>query len=556
MEAIIYSRFSTIEQRKGTSAERQQRARDYATAQGWAIVRDIIDQGFSAWSNKHRVAGQLGLLEAEILAGEHDGRILVIEHLDRLSRLNSESTLALVQSIVRSGVSIITTSDGQIYERNRPLDLMTMMKLLIVSEQNHEQSEQKSRRLRDGYQIRREKARETGRVMTENGPGWLRLNQNRKFEVIEERAALVREIFSMAEAGLGKVSIARVLNERGEPAWKNRKTGWYASFIYRLLNNSATIGEFQPTRMVDGKRVKAGAAIKNYYPAIIDADLFARVCASADDRKAVRGRRSQNLVNIFSGLARCAHCDSNMMIRVRALAGTKRKIQGKEYTRTTDDSSLTCSKYYRKAGCDNSTSIGYSRFERVMMDEILHIALDDSDFEAADDIMQLRRMVAELERDFHQASEAARELWLAYARDTTKVLRMELAELEEARADDLRGKLEAAKADLMRARGKVSDAAHLARVADVRDGMNSDDPEIRYQARAKVAASLRSIVSFIDCDRDGYATVAIAGGLVAMRVKGKSVERVEAVGAITARSLGINERKFVEITRRLSKDNK
>jgi hypothetical protein len=64
---------------------------------------------------------------------------------------------------------------------------------------------------------------------------------------------------------------------------------------------------------VGGKRVPDGDAIKGYFPAIVDEQLFYRAQDARDQRR-VRGagRKGRNVSNLFSGLATCAYCGSKM----------------------------------------------------------------------------------------------------------------------------------------------------------------------------------------------------------------------------------------------------
>jgi Recombinase len=49
---------------------------------------------------------------------------------------------------------------------------------------------------------------------------------------------------------------------------------WDQSTIHNMLRNRATIGEHQPKRIRNGKRVPDGNPIPGFYPAAIDESLF------------------------------------------------------------------------------------------------------------------------------------------------------------------------------------------------------------------------------------------------------------------------------------------
>lgn len=91
--------------------------------------------------------------------------------------------------------------------------------------------------------------------MTARCPAWLRLTPDRRsYEVMPERAEIVRGIFEDTANGLGMFSIATRLNRAGIPAFEG-KNGWYQSYVAKTLGNRAVLGEFQAHVKVDGKRI-------------------------------------------------------------------------------------------------------------------------------------------------------------------------------------------------------------------------------------------------------------------------------------------------------------
>jgi hypothetical protein len=119
-------------------------------------------------------------------------------------------------------------------------------------------------------------------------PAWPRWNDSTKgYELIEERAKLLRWMFEMADDGLGVHSIAAHLNEMKEDTWgagKWKAAYWHSSYIRKLLANKAAIGIFVPHRVVkvEGKRTKERIPqepIAHRFPAAVDRELFERVRA-------------------------------------------------------------------------------------------------------------------------------------------------------------------------------------------------------------------------------------------------------------------------------------
>ena len=88
-KAYSYIRFSTPEQRKGNSLERQlDRTRNYCAQNGLTLDESLkADDGYFAFRGTNIKKGSLGQFLAMVKRGEvPTGTALVIENLDRLSR--------------------------------------------------------------------------------------------------------------------------------------------------------------------------------------------------------------------------------------------------------------------------------------------------------------------------------------------------------------------------------------------------------------------------------------------------------------------------------------
>ena len=126
-----------------------------------------------------------------------------------------------------------------------------------------------------------------------NAPGWLGLSEDRtEFIYLPDRAEIVEYIFQLSIAGLGGYTIAKLLNKKEVPAFGTSKK-WDQSTIYNMLSSRATIGEYQKKRVFEGKEVPVGEPIPNYYPAVIDKQIFeAAQTARRDNLSMRRGRRA------------------------------------------------------------------------------------------------------------------------------------------------------------------------------------------------------------------------------------------------------------------------
>lgn len=81
MDAVVYMRWSSTEQSKGSSLERQRRdCRRHAAAKGWKVIREIVDDGVSAFRGRNASEGALAAFVDAVEAGAYaPGIILLVE---------------------------------------------------------------------------------------------------------------------------------------------------------------------------------------------------------------------------------------------------------------------------------------------------------------------------------------------------------------------------------------------------------------------------------------------------------------------------------------------
>jgi DNA invertase Pin-like site-specific DNA recombinase len=537
MNALIYARHSTGAQGHGTSVERQltEGAREAAQL-GLPVGREVTDRGLSAFTGSNRLgAAGLATIEADARDGALQGWTVIVEYFDRLSRQGFDETYSLINDLSAHGVSIRAYRDGMTIRAGERLSLEQMMMLLLKSELAREESAKKAARVRQAKAINRQKARDEGRIFTRNGPPWLRA-VNGKWQVIEERAKLIRRVFEMSDSNMGCVLIARALNEEGIEPWRGmggrKGNGFHESWIQRKLSNRAVLGEFQPmTTDERGERVPAGEPVQGYFPAIIDAALFERVNAAAPDRKAGsqgNNKHPERIANLASGLGKCARCGGTMVYRCKAKAGARRMVNGKQYVRKQDDSLLVCSNSLRKVSnaagvkkCD-ARSFAYARFERALLDSALHLAMDDAAFANRGELARLATLIAERQRDHDLLTTRAGRLFDEFA-DSGDAIARGRAREASAQAKALAENIEALKRQQREASGRTTSAAHLARIAEIRERMEQGDPAERVVLRRKVALNLRALIDKISFGDDRALVVFKAGaGLVTISRDGEA----------------------------------
>ncbi len=265
----------------------------------------MLDEGKSAFKGKHRTEGALGrFLEAVKQGDVVSGSILIIESLDRLTREDIDTALELFLGILRSGIDIVSLVDGQWYSREaikrEPTSLITSIVSLWRA---NEESRVKADRIGRAWEQKRKDAIERGVPLTSRCPGWLRLDRTgKRYELVTARAQKVRLVYWLTLRGWSRERIAKLFNRHKVPAWgdgRRAANGRHPSYITKLLDNRAVLGEFLPHSGRGGLRKPIGGQVKGYFPPVISETMFLRVQSR---RPGPRGRVGPNITNLFRGL--------------------------------------------------------------------------------------------------------------------------------------------------------------------------------------------------------------------------------------------------------------
>ena len=242
------------------------------------------DIGVSAFRGKNLKQGALSRFKEAVLTKKiAPGSYLLVESLDRFSRDEVAHAQSEFLQLIKSGINVVTLIDGRVFKPDH-LDMTDLILSLVTLARANDESKHKSDRLSQSWANKRAHANQ--RKMTAMCPAWLRLSDDKsEFEVIEIRAAIVRSIFEDSANGIGNYKITQRLNQAGVPhfgqttksgrPYKKQSTGWHGSYIAKIVNNPAVYGELQPyKRNAHGQRVADGNPIPDYYPKIVDKELF------------------------------------------------------------------------------------------------------------------------------------------------------------------------------------------------------------------------------------------------------------------------------------------
>lgn len=345
--AYTYIRFSTPDQQKGDSLRRQAEAISrFVSANQLTLTESdaFQDLGVSGFRGANLKNG-LGKFITEVEAGRiPKGSYLIVESLDRLSRQKVMDALTLLVTLIDKGIKVVTLNGAGPQVLDKDAGLPSLVIALSTMHRANSESDLKSKRVRAAWANKRKNAKSV--PVSSRGPEWLTFNISTKaFEPIAERVVTIEKIFELADSGIGRGRTVRYLNSNSYASFRNPDQGWQSSSVSKLLKNRALIGYYQPSRIEYDEhtgtrlRVPDGEEIPNYYPVVLDVDLFRRVST----RKYVpavplKGRQGESLTNLFTGMLFCKWCGAPMSFTNKG-SGTK----GGTY--------LVCSKARRGKDC-------------------------------------------------------------------------------------------------------------------------------------------------------------------------------------------------------------
>ncbi len=536
MQAYIYARFSTLEQAKGSSLARQLKdCRAFCEARGWewSAEREIVDEGRSAFDGTNRTQGS-GLAEFELKA--RMGQLptetaLVVERLDRLSRQSATDVFTLITSLTDAGVTIATVDGARLYTRGS-FEFGSLIELIVKAHVAFEESEKKSQRVAAAWEQKRAKAKAGDReAVTRRCPAWIAVDEKtRKYVLIEDRAAIIRRIFHLTVSGHGKHMIASTLNREGVPTWGRGKTGWHPSYIQKIISSRAVIGEYQPHTKTQGKRLVAGEPVRGMYPVAVDEATFARAQVERSARATAPGRKTRAFSNLFTGLVRCGECGRSMTFRNKGKPG-------EQY--------LVCDGALRHLGCSNRAHFQYNALEAAVIDQTLHLALDDRHFAAPAEAAALDAERARQVNLVEELKNRQRRLVDLFSRNEMPEVERQLRQVT-ADAAAAEGVLDRINSDLLAARGKVSPRENVERIRKMLSALISNDEEERATARGTVQQALRGVIDEIVCDPVEMVSLVRAGSSCFQVERNGTLRNPDGPPEIgLQRLLGLRERGWV-----------
>lgn len=476
--AYCYLRWSSGAQSQGHSRKRQSAPLEaLCERKGWVLDNRLRLEPdvCSAYRGRHRTVGDFKRFMDAVREGTvKPGAILIIENQDRLSREELIPALALFIELITSGITVYVVHRDREYsvaEMNRNPHLMNEVQADII--RAHGESKAKEERALAWWSDVQQ-AKQTGAPQPGMRPSWVRLSADRsRFELIEERAAVLRDIVRHFTDGMGGRTLARHLNDSGVPCWF-RSGRWRSSALVQLARSRTLIGAYRPGKRVGTTREATGPEVSGYYPAVVAPEEFDRLQLALS--RHVKGRKAGVSYggNLWRGLAWSVRDGSPLQLR-------SSRAKGVRYAYLT-------TKAAKQEGLRGGLNVPVEPFETVVLWALCE--LKPADLVARKplpDLEQLATALAERRERLAQIGAAlrARGGTVATLADAAADLEQQIADLEERE--------EAAKA-----RAAVQGPAPLLAAQSIIHALATLPPDEVPAARERLAARLTELLARVD----------------------------------------------------------
>lgn len=313
-------------------------------------ITQMVAEGKSAFRGKNwNPKTKLGQYRKMVMDGLLTDSVLIVENIDRLTRLDPFQAVEIVSGLINRGTTILEIETGMTYSRYIPesITVLTMQ----INRANGE-SKRKSIMMQKSHQNR------YGNV-SKVRPRW--------FDVVEidgmkqyrtnDTAKAIQRMYADYVNGIGAAQIVRTYGKTD-----NGKT-WTLVTVLRVLSDK---------RVADDAR----------YPAIIDKELYEKVQAMKASTNKKGNTHQKNMLNIFSGMSRCPVCKQSIIVKRNSHGGLFTVCLGKRTSKT----------------CE-ARSIAYNALERPLLTAMVGLDFSEVYNREESNVITLRDQWIQNERD-------------------------------------------------------------------------------------------------------------------------------------------------------------
>lgn len=296
MKCVIYVRVSTDEQaRHGYSIAAQiEKLEAYCISQGWEMVKQFIDDGYSAKDlNRPQFKEMMNIVQK----GGID--VVLVYRLDRLTR-SVVDLYSILQELDKYECKF--KSATEVYDTTNAMGRLFITLVAAIAQWERENT---AERVRMGM----EKKIKLGLWKGGTPPYGYKI-VDKQLVINEDEVGVVKEVFELSKT-LGFYTIAKQLSTKG---YQTRKgSDWHVDSVRDIANNPVYAGYL--TFSENLKEYKKPPREQNLYEGnhqkIISRDEFWALQDILDKRRKFGGKRETSNY-YFSSILKCARCGHSM----------------------------------------------------------------------------------------------------------------------------------------------------------------------------------------------------------------------------------------------------
>lgn len=352
---LVYIRVSSNEQKTGNGIEIQKSTIDsYLKNNGYDFskVTTIEDLGVSAFRGDNiSTESKLGKFIHEIK--NPSGWVVVVFHLDRISRNGVWAFSSFLSSFILGGGSIVSASTQRVLDKNDSIAMIeaTLAMNLSNMESQRKSNDKKKSNLLKLTRVLEKKEKEPNKFYAMTGiktPKFIDVVQkdNDIFYEFNDFAKVIRTITNYFLNGYTSGYIVKKINADGFK--------YNTSSILALVKNENLFGRLITTVTEDS----SPRIIDNFYPAIITKEQFSTIQSNIKKRSIVKTKIHKKIPAMFTGILKCSFCNSNLSYSVGWSGDTYYYY----------DTGQT-----KKAICKSGCSGNYNKMERVLVEYLFNV---------------------------------------------------------------------------------------------------------------------------------------------------------------------------------------
>lgn len=278
-----------------------------STHPGWDFAGIYADEGITGTKDRRP---EFQRLLQDCRAGKID--LILTKSITRFAR-NTVTLLETIRELKRLGIDVFFEKENM-HSESGTGELMLTLLAMYAEEESRSASENQKWRIKKMFE---EGKANNGRLLGYH-------LKDGELEIIPEEAELVRRIFKDYLSGMGRLAIAKKLDQEGiKTIWGN---DWREGNIFKILHNEKYTGNMilQKTYVQDFRTKKSKVnrgerrkyLVEHSHEAIIDKATFDEVQAEIERRKSRIKPPKEQKKSIFTGLITCADCGKHFQRRI------------------------------------------------------------------------------------------------------------------------------------------------------------------------------------------------------------------------------------------------